>query len=276
MASAPETGLIDAHVHVWDRSRFHYHWLTPGSPLDRDVSLDELHAERLALNVQGGILIEATNTVDEIAWLLDTADSDSLNWGVIGGLDVEHPDSATQIDQFSQHPRFKGVRLNCLMPRHEPEKLYPALMALAARALVVEVLTHPHQLPMLATLARDFPSLTFVLNHFGGWTLTQTGIRAWCIALQPFMALSNVALKISGFADIDVTTLRSYIHAADFLFGIQRLLIGSNTPFCPHGYSPAIRLLLAACTDQPEVWHSAVFRDNARAIYRLPPNGVSS
>ncbi len=275
MAAAAETGVIDAHVHIWDRSRFHYHWLPPGSPLDRDVSLKDIRAELIDLNVQGGLLIEATNTAAEIRWLLDTADSDSLNWGVIGWLDLEHPDSAPQIDQFSQHPRFKGVRLNCLTPHHEPENLYPALTALAARGLVVEVLAEPNQLAAIAELVRRFPNLTFVLNHFGGWMLNQTSISAWCAALQPLAVLPNVTLKLSGYAASDLATLRAYTCAANALFGGQHLIFGSNTPFCPHSYSAAIQLLMAACADQSEAWRGAVFRDNACALYRLFPNGVS-
>ncbi|MBK8034464.1 MAG: amidohydrolase family protein [Chloroflexi bacterium] len=275
MAAAAETGVIDAHVHIWDRSRFHYHWLAPGSPLDHDVSLEDIRAEMLARNVQGGILMEATNTAAEIAWLLDTADADSLNWGVIGWLNLEHPHSILQIDQFSQHPRFKGVRLNCLTPRPEPESLYPTLRALAARGLVVEVLAEPDQLGTVAELARRFPNLTFVLNHFGGWTLNQTSISAWCAALQPLAVLPNVTLKLSGYAASDLATLRAYTYAAAALFGGQRLIFGSNTPFCPHGYSAAIHLLMAACADQSEAWRGAVLRDNARALYRLFPNGVS-
>jgi L-fuconolactonase len=219
--------------------------------------------------------MEATNTTAEIAWLLDTADSDSLNWGVIGWLNLEHPDSILQIDQFSQHPRFKGVRLNCLTPRPEPESLYPTLRALAARGLVVEVLAASDQLGTVAKLARRFPNLTFVLNHFGGWTLNQTSISAWCAALQPLAVLPNVTLKLSGYAASDLGTLRAYTYAADALFGFKRLVFGSNTPFCPHGYSAAIQLLMAACADQSAAWRSAVFGNNARTLYRLFSNGVS-
>lgn len=274
MASAADIGLIDAHVHIWDRSRFHYHWLTPGSPLDRIFSLNDYAADMDALKVQGGILLEATNTPEEIAWLLAAAEESPLEWGVVGWIDLDQASALAEIERWAQHPRFKGVRLNWLTPRADPERLYPALAALKRHGLVVEVLAHPDQLPQITGLTRLFPALTFVLNHFGGWALTHNRVDQWKWQMHVSSRLPNTVLKISGFAGADVVTLRAYIQAADALFGPQRLVVGSNMPFCPHGYDTAIRLLTEACAEQSTAWQHAVFRENAQFIYTL--NGVSS
>lgn len=274
MARAAEARIIDAHAHIWDRSRFRYHWLIPGSPLDRNYCLEDFAADMDAFQVQGGLLIEATNTPEEIAWLLSAADAAALDWGVIGWLHLNRPSALTKIEHYAQHPRFKGVRLNLLTPQ-DMTLFDPALAAIERRGLVVDVLSQPDQLASAAALAERFPTLMFVLEHFGGWSLNMDTVHAWANVMQPLADLPNLILKVSGFAGTDSSTLRAYLHAADALFGRYRLIFGSNAPFCPQGYGAALRLFLDACADQPAAWRSAVLRDTARVVYQLLPNGVS-
>jgi len=243
-----------------------FRWLKPDSPLHRDITLDDVRDDLLKVNVSGGILIEATNTPEEISWLLKLTEADDRCWGVIGWIHLEQPNAVEQINHFAQHPNFKGVRLNWLAPRSNPERLYAAMHALQDRRLVVDVLARPELLPDVAALIRDFPQLTFVLNHMGGSSMTKTGLEAWCDAMQPFVPLSNMRLKVSGYTP--ESYLSPYLQVADHCFGVQRLLFGSNYPLCV-SYTETVETLRQAAADKDAPWQAALFRETALTTYNL-------
>jgi L-fuconolactonase len=270
MATGQETGIIDAHVHIWNRARFHYHWLAPGSLHDRDYSLDDIRPEMEKARVCGGLLIEATNTEAEIDWLLAAAERETnLSWGVIGSIDMEDTGAPARIRRCARNPRFKGVRLNWLAGRCCSQRLRESMLAIQASRLVVDLLADPDYLPSIARFVGLYPSVTFVLNHFGGWDLT-ADVERWGEAMQPFTAMPNVAVKISGYASLDGGRLRAYLDVADRLFGVERLLFGSNYPFCIDGYKAAVHTVTAVCAGRPDAWRSALLRDTAASIYHLP------
>jgi len=263
MAAAADGGIIDSHVHLLQPSQFAYHWLKSESPLNRDFSLADFRAETQKSNVIGGILMEATNTPQEIAWLLKVTEQDSRCWGVIGWIHLEQPDAAAQIKHFAAHPNFKGVRLNWLVSRPNPDRLYAAMQALQAHQLVVDVLARFEYLPEVAALIREFPRLTFVLDHMGGSPLSAATLGAWCSTMRPFVSLPNVMLKVSGYST--ETSLRGYLQAAVTCFGAHRLMFGSNYPLCQR-YTQTIEILREA---SDTAWYAALFRENALTTYKL-------
>jgi L-fuconolactonase len=96
MAADSDLKIIDSHLHIWQRSRFAYHWLEVGSALDRDFRLEDIRREMAALNVVGGLLMEATNTPEEIPWLLAICEADPRCLGVIGWIHLEEADASEQ------------------------------------------------------------------------------------------------------------------------------------------------------------------------------------
>lgn len=106
-----------------------------------------------------------------------------------------------------------------------------------------------------------------------GWLLEVNHFGEWRKQMRSYSLLTNTVLKISGFAAADAATLGAYVHATDAMFSVHRLVMGSNTQFCPNAYGAATRLLFDACADQSAAWQNAVFRETARLIYTI--NGVS-
>lgn len=274
MAGAAD-GIIDAHLHIWQRSRFAYTWITEGSLLARDYRMADLHEAARGLPLSGGVLVEAANMSDEIGWLLETLDGEAGCWGVIGWIDLDQPDAAAQINQFAQNQHFKGVRLNWLASRTQPECLHEAMSALERSHLIVDVLAGYAHLAEIAAFIRRYPAITFVLEHFGGVALTHENLPGWIVAMQPFAALPNVMLKISGYATPavvpSVSCLRTWLHAADDLFTVERLIFGSNYPVCLNALSYAATLarLQEAAVDFSDAWQGALFHDTALKTYRL-------
>lgn len=264
--------IIDSHVHIWQPSRFHYHWLEAGSALYKDFHLTDLRAEMEPLDVVGGILIEATNTPAEISWLLELSAADSLIWGVIGWLHLDEPDALAQITHFAQHSSFKGVRLNWLAPRPNTSMLDNAMQAVSRNGLVVDVMARWEYLSDVATFIRHHPAVSFVLEHLGGAPLTEALLPGWRAQMQPFALLPNVAVKISGYAQpIAERTLHAYVQTALNLFGAHRLMFGSNYPLCLSigDYSKTVITLQNAAADWDQTEQNALFYTTARRIYHL-------
>jgi L-fuconolactonase len=262
--------IIDTHLHLIAPSRFRYGWLTADSPLYREFRLDEIRAQMQAANISGAILIEATNTPDEIAWLLDVCAADPICKGVIGWIDLGRSDAPALIRQHAENPFFKGVRLNWFAPCPELSSLRPALHALQGCSLVLELLTRVEYLPEIAEFVRAFPAARLVIDHMGGAAFERDGLADWQIALRKFTDLPKVCFKFSGFPE--QSAARHYLHSAIEAIGARRLMFGSNWPVCPD-YARTVDELHAAAQGWDAETRAALFSGTAQRVYGV--SGVS-
>jgi len=262
---------VDTHLHILQPSRFRYHWLEPESALDRDFHLNEISGAMHTQNVIGGILIEATNTSQEIDWLLALCAHEPFYKGIIGWIDLEDADIAMQIDRFAQSGHFKGVRLNWLDSRPNPKRLDAAMRAVQQHRLVVEVLARFVHLPEIVTFMRSHPDVMFVLDHLGGAAINEAGLEAWRAAMQWLANLPNVTIKISGYGNSAVATLRAYVCIALQTVGSQCLMFGSNWPMFlgTSTYTDLVEHARAAVADWDHATRAAFFHDTAKTIYGL-------
>lgn len=263
--------IIDSHIHILQPSRFHYHWLESDSAFNRDFELADVRQEIKSSGVVGGILMEATNTPEEIPWLLEICEISEGCWGVIGWIDLEQPDASTRIAHFAQHPKFKGVRLNWLETRSHTTRLDQTIQAVGSHGLVVDVLPRWEHLPDILIFMRGHPQVSFVLEHLGGVTLTKAMFSPWQSIMNAFASLPNVALKISGYMASTTIPLRAYVETAVTLFGSNRLMFGSNYPLCLNAgsYSETVVQLCEATGSLGESVQVALFFETAQHIYQL-------
>src|SRR5690625_1876092 len=106
MRGEEATDIIDAHHHLWDRSRFPQPWIDPGmmGALDDDFGLSELEPLTRAAGVSGTVLVHALASVDETVHLLKVAASSVLIQGVVGWVDLTAVDIADQIARLRTGP----------------------------------------------------------------------------------------------------------------------------------------------------------------------------
>jgi L-fuconolactonase len=256
--------IFDTHVHLWQPIR--PHWIQAGSALDRDFGLDDVRAAMGTCGVRGGVLVEATNTPQEIPWLLEIAAKESHPWGVVGWIDLDQPDAVEQIAHYSRDPRFKGVRMNWFEERTLPAKA--VMRAMRSGGLVLELLTNWEALPEIALFIAEHPDNTFVLDHFGGAVLSADGLPEWESVMTPLAGLPNVAVKVSGFHGVEAAVLRGFVDSAVGLFGAERLMFGSDYPLGDSGtrYSDTVTRLQAHLD---RASRSLVFCHSAQRWYGL-------
>ncbi|MDX2077838.1 MAG: amidohydrolase family protein [bacterium] len=278
MAQQTVTRIIDTHIHVLQPSRWHYHWLEANSPLHSDFLLPTIEADLLACGVDGGVLMEATNTPQEIDWLLDMCHASPLQMGVIGWIAPDDPQGHEKMALFAKNPRFKGIRLNWLDSPPNMTMLAPILRACGAYGLVVDVLTTPKNLLAMAIMIKNYPHITFILDHMGGLELTHITPAIWRTSLEPLANLPNVVGKLSGFSTIPVAdmtpTLHRLIEVGLDVFGSDRLMFGSNIPFGLNqiSYGDIITHFRDAIQHLPHATQADLCHQTAERVYRLGEN----
>ena len=127
-----------------------------------------------------------------------------------------------------------------------------------------------------ADVVREHPGLRTVLNHTG-YPLDRSpeALAVWRRGMEALAACPNVCCKISGLvvkgAPWTLAANRPIILDAISIFGVDRCMFASNFPVASVrvSYRRQIAGLLAILDDLPRSDLDKLFRDNAKAFYRI-------
>jgi L-fuconolactonase len=237
------TERIDAHHHLWTYSEAEYGWISEDMRLlRRDFSVPDLNQEMTAAGVQGAVVVQARQTLEETHWLLQFADECSSLRGVVGWAPLASANFPQHLEQLSSHPKLRGLRH---VLQDEPENDFMlredfnrGISALAGSELVYDILIFEKHLPYAVQFVDRHPKQTFVLDHLAKPRIREREISPWREGLRDLAARPHVYCKISGLAtEADwrqwtVNDLRPYFEIALECFGPERLLAGSDWPVC--------------------------------------------
>ena len=244
MSIAPRKGdspKIDSHHHLWDLSRFHYDWMPPG---DSIIKRDYLPADLEPLLERNGIsatmLVQAHESVEEAEWLLDLFAAHDFIAGVVAWVDLASPDVGYVLDRLMARGGLVGIRHGA---EHDadPEWLtrdasIQGLREVAARDLAYDVLTRPHQLWQIPSLAERVPGLRIVVDHISKPPIATGEIEPWAADIARVAAIPGIYCKLSGMvteADHSAWTpedMKPYAEHVLEVFGPGRLMFGSDWP----------------------------------------------
>ncbi|MEU4366580.1 amidohydrolase family protein [Micromonospora chersina] len=280
-----ETDIVDAHHHLWDRSRHPQPWIDPHSmsAIDADFGPADLAAATRAAGVTQTVVVQAVHSVAETAELLDTAAVSDLIVGVVGWLDITADDALQAIQKMTTGGKLVGVR-HLVQGETDPTFLdrtavRRAIAATADAGIVFDLVIRHHQLPAATRLAADLPHVSFVLDHLGKPPLAGGDLHDWARDLRAMARLPNVTAKLSGLvteADWRTWTRREIEpavgHALE-VFGPERVMFGSDWPVCllATTYQRWVDLVAELLTGCSEIERRAIWHQTARRTYRLPP-----
>lgn len=284
MTGKPPGLKLDSHQHFWRYQASEHGWIDESmSAIRRDFLPEDAKREMDAAGVGGSIAVQARQTLEETAWLLDLAADAPFIRGVVGWIDL-------QADVDAQLARFAGVRA-LVGVRHivqgEADGFLerPAFLAgvdrLAEHGLTYDILVHARQLAAAVCFARRFPRQRFVLDHLGKPDVRGGGFAEWRRHIGALAALPNVWCKLSGLvteADWHSWTpagLRPYLDGALEAFGPSRVMIGSDWPVClvAAPYKDVIALVSDAIADYSTDERGQILGGNAQEFWQLegPP-----
>ena len=272
--------IVDAHQHFWDPARGDYGWLKPDSPIHRVFETNDLRPLLIQTGVDATILVQAAPTPAESDYMLGIARKTPWVLGVVGWIDLEAADAASEVLRRAGDPLFLGVR-PMLQDLADPDwilkpRLTQALNAIAAEGMVFDALILPHQIGAITELATRHPQLSIVLDHAAKPPLGDAdAMAAWSRGIEALAALPNVTCKVSGLlTGLQPGGTRDDVARAIGvlfdLFGAGRLLWGSDWPvFTLAGdYQGWFELAREAIAAKQSSAVRAVMGDNALRIYR--------
>jgi L-fuconolactonase len=234
---------IDAHQHFWDHDPDKYTWMTEDMQvLARDHGPDDLKPFLDEHGLDGSVVVQARQDLDETRWMLGLTDEHDFLKGVVGWVDLCAPEVDEQLDELAAHPRLVGVRH---IVQDEPDERFllrddfcAGTSKLAAHGLVYDVLIYPNQLPAALEFTARFPDQPMVLDHIAKPYIGRGELEPWASQIRELGRRENLTCKVSGmvteanWADWRPSDFHPYLDVVLEAFGPGRMMYGSDWPVC--------------------------------------------
>ncbi|MGC4232703.1 MAG: amidohydrolase family protein [Niabella sp.] len=280
--------IIDAHVHIWDLARSGYEWLKNADGLlQQTYSLEQLEASRVAAGVDAGLLVQADNTLEDTALMIEAANSHDWIKGVVGWLPLTSSSKTEQLLQsvFSTEKYFKGVRHLIHDEADDEWLLQPevikSLKLVAAHHLPFDVVgVKVSHIKTALRVAELVPDLKMVFDH-----LNQPPVKSgdrfgeWGQYMKLAAQHKNFYVKISG---LGITAGKEKFSAAVIKPYIDFILTGFGAPRCFCGGDWPVSLLASGYVEAWDVYKQVIkelvgdeyqrrliFSENAISFYNL-------
>lgn len=274
--------ICDSHQHFWQVGRFDYPWMSSDlGVLYRDYLPDDLAPILECNGVSKTVLVQASNSVAESRWLLDLADANSFIAGVVGWVDLLSVEIDAQLDELCARPKFKGVRHLVESEPHDDWLVQPAVLAglqkLSTRGVSYDLLVHTRHLRYVPQVVERCPELRLVIDHMAKPPIARGEIKEWSEALKAVARYPNIHCKLSGlvteanWSSWQTDDLRPYVDYALELFGVDRMMFGSDYPVCllAASYERVLESFQEILRELSESDRDKLFSKNAARFYRL-------
>jgi L-fuconolactonase len=248
--------LIDSHQHLWVMSEREYSWIEPSyGPLFDDFTPERLAPEIPESGVTSSILVQAADSYEDTFYMLDVAAHSAFVRAVVAWVPFDRPNEArAAIDIFAKNPLVKGFR-NLSHDFSNPK--YNNDDAWILRPAVLETLSYiekagltmdyvsvsPAQTKNVVTLAKKFPKLKIIVDHFAKPPIAAKEMEPWASSMKEIAAFPNVYTKLSGLntaSDLENWTVADWQPYVDLMvetFGVERIMMGGDWPVIVLGNS---------------------------------------
>jgi L-fuconolactonase len=89
--------IIDAHQHIWDKSKAEYSWLTPEfGELDRVFEIDELLPQLSNLDIDFTVLVQSADNHEDTQLMRQCANLHPQVSAIVGYVPLERPEEAAE------------------------------------------------------------------------------------------------------------------------------------------------------------------------------------
>jgi L-fuconolactonase len=235
--------IIDAHQHFWKYNASEYGWIDDRmAVLKNDFLPNKLKKHLETTRIDGTIAVQARQTIEETEWLLRLSDQFDFIKGVVGWVNLRDKKVKLQLERFSKHPKFVGVRHVLHDEEDDDFMLRPDFLCgiklLAEFDLTYDILIFPKHLPNTLKFISYFPEQKFVIDHIAKPGIKNKIMDPWMNDMKRAAEFPNVYCKVSGvvteadWQNWKATDFYPYLDVVFEAFGTERILFGSDWPVC--------------------------------------------
>jgi L-fuconolactonase len=272
---------IDAHQHFWHYNPARDTWITNEmAVLKNDFLPDQLAAELMSNDIAGCIAVQTDQSETETLFLLDLACQYEFIRSVVGWVDLCASDVAERVQTLAKDPKLCGFR-HILQAESGEFMLRPdflrGIQCLSDEkaGLTYDILIYARQLPSAIELVSKFPDQPFALDHIGKPPIKEGGYHSWAQGLRLLAENKNVYCKLSGLVtEADwrrwtVQDLKPYLDLVFEVFGVDRLMFGSDWPVCllAASYHDVVQVIADYTRDLPISDREKIFGLNTARFY---------
>ncbi|WP_176084891.1 amidohydrolase [Martelella sp. HB161492] len=272
--------ILDTHLHLVEKDRFSYPWLTGAPALDRTFSAAAYFAEAEQYGIEAALHMEVDVAEQDMAaetrFMLSAHPKIA---GAIAACRPEDPGFPAYLEEMAAVPGVKGFRrvLHVVPDDISQTPLFAEnLNRLAPLGLSFDLCVSARQLPLAIDLAKKCPDVQFILDHCGVPDIEGGGLDPWRNDMSEISRIDNVAAKISGVIayggkDWSVAGMRPYVEHVIAAFGFDRIVWGSDFPVCTltaslKDWVAATKMLIAGASAEEQ---ERLFSRNAMRIYKI-------
>ncbi|GCE45697.1 L-fuconolactonase [Thermosporothrix hazakensis] len=288
----PAFPFIDAHLHIWDPTRYRMSWLDKNEQLNHPFGLPEFAEATRELALEAMVFIQADVEEPygllETRWIAELARQEPRIQAIVAYAPLEYGEQARAYLEALKaiDPRVKGVR-RLLQGEQDPEfclrpDFIRALQILPEYDFSFDICVTHQQLPAVVKMVQRCPQTAFILDHCGKPNILRQELEPWHEHIKELAGYPNVMCKISGLvteADLELWSpddLAPYIHYALQEFGEDRVLFGGDWPVLTQtcSYGCWIETLDELTSNLSLQAKRKLWVENARAFYRLPEESL--
>jgi L-fuconolactonase len=274
--------FIDAHQHFWYYDSSKHVWMNESmGVLKTDYLPTDLAPLLQNCGLNGCVAVQANQAEEENTFLLNLGEKHALIKGIVGWVDLQSEQVESRLDYYTQFKLMKGFR-HVLHDESDVDfMLRPAFLKgiglLKKYGYTYDILIFPKHLPNTLKLVKAFPNQPFVIDHIAKPLIKKGNIKAWHKALKAVATHKNVSCKISGMVteadwkNWNPTDFTPYLDAVVELFGIDRLMYGSDWPVCTLAapYEAQFGLVKDYFSTFSKTEQAMFFGENAVRFYNL-------
>jgi len=247
--------------------------------LRRNFLPADLMLELAKVGLDGSIVVQARQTMEESRWLLSLAETDPSVRGVVGWVDLRSGRVEEALEELASHRKFVGVRH---VVQDEPDDRFMlgvdflrGMGALLGHGLTYDLLVFPKQLPAAIEVVKKFPEQPFVLDHMAKPLIKDGVTSPWKELIKELARSGDVHCKVSGmvteakWGGWKEDDFRPYLDVVFEAFGEDRLMFGSDWPVCllSGSYGQVYGLIDGYLTGVGDGTREKIFGGNAARFY---------
>ncbi len=283
----PSFPIVDAHVHLWNPSKYRIPWLDGIPSLNRPLELDAYDQALTGTAVESIVYLQVEvappYSLLEARDIVALGETDPRVRGVVAWAPLEFGEQVRYyLDELVKlGNRIKGVR-RIVQDEPDPDfSLQPGFIRgtqlLGEYGLSSDLCCKFHQMAQQVELVRRCPQTQFILDHIGKPNIRDGQFEPWVSHIRALAALPNVVCKISGVvteADLAGWTVEDVkpfvLHALEH-FGEDRVVFGSDWPVVTLAatHNRWVETLDALTSDWSETAKRKLWSGNAMRFYRL-------